>query len=335
MSRNQDVFNEHFLREPGRRRHLRLDRRPVLEGQRRQRFLPGDELRMRRRHERGMVLLAVLFFVLLASAGVATFLSHAVVDGMAAGNRDAAARAEALARGGVRLAIAALLQDVIQEKEGSSRRHQPRTCGRDSARCPSRSTTAACSRSRSRTPGGASVSTRCSRRARRGDEKSEIFLVELLTKVIEEIPVRPEQKLYEVEELARNLIDWVDVDEMRVSGGDENDFYAAQDPPYRAANLPLLSLDELLLIEGFDAQLVNALRPYVDVLPIANADGVNPNTAPSWVLALLYHGQPGAERARRRRHRATHPRHPRAERHPVRRRGEQPRLHAVARGRGG
>jgi hypothetical protein len=23
---------------------------------------------------------------------------------------------------------------------------------------------------------------------------------------------------------------------------------------------------------------------------------VNPNTAPSWVLALLYHGQPGAER---------------------------------------
>ncbi len=55
-------------------------------------------------------------------------------------------------------------------------------------------------------------------------------------------------------------------------------------------------MDELLLIEGFDAQLVNALRPYVDVLPFAKADGINPNTAPPWVLALLYHGQPGSER---------------------------------------
>ena len=55
-------------------------------------------------------------------------------------------------------------------------------------------------------------------------------------------------------------------------------------------------MDELRLVEGFDAQLVNALRPYVDVLPLAKADGINPNTAPSWVLALLYHGQPGSER---------------------------------------
>jgi hypothetical protein len=46
----------------------------------------GGETRMSRRHDRGMVL-AVLFFVLLASAGVATFLSRAVVDGMAAKSR--------------------------------------------------------------------------------------------------------------------------------------------------------------------------------------------------------------------------------------------------------
>jgi general secretion pathway protein K len=243
-----------------------------------------------------MVLLAVLFFVLLTSAGVATFLSRAVVDGMAAGNRDAAARAEALARGGVRLAVAALLQDVIQEKEGQFSADTTQDLWARLGALPLPLDDGGVLQIKVEDAGRRlSLNSLFAKGAPR-DEKSEIFLVELLTKVIEEIPVRPEQKLYEVEELARNLIDWVDVDEVRISGGDENDFYAAQSPPYRAANLPLLSLDDLLLIEGFDAQLVNALRPYVDVLPIANADGVNPNTAPSWVLALLYHGQPGAER---------------------------------------
>ena len=107
--------------------------------------------------------------------------------------------------------------------------------------------------------------------------------------------MRPELKLYDVPVLARNLIDWVDADDGRVAGGTEDDYYAAQRPPYVPANQPLFSLDELLLVEGFDAQLVNALRPYVDVIPLAGGDGVNPNTAPSWVLALMFHGQPGAE----------------------------------------
>jgi general secretion pathway protein K len=243
-----------------------------------------------------MVLLAVLFFVLLASAGVATFLSRAVVDGMAASNRDAAARAEALARGGVRLAIAALLQDLLQEKEEAFEADTAEDLWARLGGQPIPLEDGGLLQIKVEDAGSRlSLNALFSKGAAR-DEKSEIFLGELLTKVIEEIPVRPEQKLYDVQELARNLIDWVDVDSVRVSGGEEDDYYQSQDPPYRSANRPLLSVEELLLIEGFDVQLVNALRPYVDVLPIANADGVNPNTAPSWVLALLYHGQPGAER---------------------------------------
>ncbi len=242
-----------------------------------------------------MVLLAVLFFVLLASAGVITFLARAVVDGMAARNRDDAARAEALARGGVRLAIAALLQDVLQEKQDEFEADTAQDLWARLGALPPLE------------DGGqlqvkvedAGVRLSLNALFAKGkprDEKTEIFLGELLGKVIDEIPVRPEQKLYDVPVLARNLIDWVDADSAGVSGGEEDDYYQSQRPPYRAANQPLLSVDELLLIEGFDAQLVNALRPYVDVLPLVNADGVNPNTAPSWVLALLYHGQPGAER---------------------------------------
>jgi len=251
---------------------------------------------MSRSHERGMVLLAVLFFVLLASAGVATFLSRAVVDGMAARNRDAAARAEALARGGVRLAIAALLQDILQEKEEQFEADTGQDLWARLGALPFPLEDGGLLQIKVEDAGRRLSLNALFSKGKARDEKSEIFLGELLTKVIEEIPVRPEQKLYEVEVLTRNLIDWVDTDSVRVSGGEEDDYYQAQSPPYRAANLPLLSVDELLLIEGFDAQLVNALRPYVDVLPIVDADGVNPNTAPSWVLALLYHGQPGAER---------------------------------------
>jgi general secretion pathway protein K len=243
-----------------------------------------------------MVLMAVLFFVLISSATIATFLSRATVDGFSAQNRDGAARAEALARGGVRLAIAALLADRLHEAEEQFEV--------DSALDP----WARLSATPLELPDGGLLHIRVEDAGAKlnlnslfaqgapRDETTELFLTELLTKVIAEIPVRPEQKLYDVEALVRNLIDWVDADQVRVAGGPEDDYYQAQQPPYRAANLPLLSVEELRLVEGFDAQLVDALLPYVDVQPIVNADGVNPNTAPDWVLALLYHGVAGSER---------------------------------------
>jgi type II secretory pathway component PulK len=69
--------------------------------------------------------------------------------------------------------------------------------------------------------------------------------------------------------------------------------YQRKQPPYRAANRALLSVDELALVEGFDAELVEALRPSVTVFPWARGGGINPNTAPPWVLALLFHGIAG------------------------------------------
>jgi type II secretory pathway component PulK len=96
------------------------------------------------------------------------------------------------------------------------------------------------------------------------------------------------------EDLADNLIDYVDADHERAKGGDEDEPYLKRRPPSRAANRPLLSVDELGAIEGFDPELVDALRPYVTVFPWANDNlGINPNTAPPWVLALLYTGTTG------------------------------------------
>lgn len=251
---------------------------------------------MTRRRDRGLVLVAVLFFVVLAYAGVGTFLARAIVDGRSAVNRDHAARAEALARGGVRLALAALLMDRAAEQQADFQVDTPYDPWAQLGAVPLPLADGGLLHVRVEDAGARlSLNALFADGAPR-DEKTEVFLTELLTKVIDEIPVRPEYKLYDVPVLAQNLIDWIDADDVRVAGGSEDDYYGAQRPPYRAANLPLLSVDELLLVEGFDAQLVNALRPYVDVIPLAGGDGVNPNTAPSWVLALLFHGQPGAER---------------------------------------
>jgi len=244
----------------------------------------------------GVVLLVVLFFALLLTSGVATFLRRSTVDAMISRNRDAAARAEALARGGIRLGGALLLEDRLREGAGASlpldTELDPWAEGLDLE-----------------TQDGARLRVRLQDTGSRlnlnalfeveesgevvAKEASEDFLMALLTKAIDEIPRPPGEKPYEVRELAGNLIDFVDSDEVRVQGGAEDDWYQSQTPPTRAANLPLFSVDELRLVEGFDA----SLRPYVSVYPYAPGGcereqvgcGINLNTAPPHVLGLLYY----------------------------------------------
>ena len=77
----------------------------------------------RSRDKHGVVLLVVLFFALLLSSSIATFLSRSSVDAIIARNRENGARADALARGGVRLAQALLLEDrLLEEAAGAIRR---------------------------------------------------------------------------------------------------------------------------------------------------------------------------------------------------------------------
>jgi type II secretory pathway component PulK len=134
-------------------------------------------------------------------------------------------------------------------------------------------------------------------------EQTQPFLTKFLAKVIDELPVAPIDKRYEPADLAANLIDFVDKDDVTANGSSEDDLYQRLKPPYRALNRPLLSVDELRLVAGFDAQLVDALRPYVTVYPYVakgcekagEGCGVNLNTAPPHVLALLWYDD-GVER---------------------------------------
>ncbi len=85
-------------------------------------------------------------------------------------------------------------------------------------------------------------------------------------------------------ELAGAVVDWIDSNaETTHPGGAEDMDYLALDPPYRAGNRALITVDGLYRIKGFDAATVARLRPFVTALP--QPTPVNVNTAPAEVLA--------------------------------------------------
>lgn len=90
-------------------------------------------------------------------------------------------------------------------------------------------------------------------------------------------------------DLADALVDWIDADsQAQPQHGAEDEYYLAQSTPYRAANQPLIDLDEMALVRGFDTAVRARLAPFIAALPGATA--INVNTAPAEVLAALVEG---------------------------------------------
>jgi len=238
----------------------------------------------------GFVLVVVIFFALLLASSIATFTRKALIDHMIVRNRDDRARTEAMARGGVRLATALLLEDkyrALQTEAPVDHRGElwARMSGQEMA-----------------LPDGSTLKLRIEDAASRlnlnaaiaiddsgnSDPRSAELLALLFEKVIAEMPGPSAERAYDPPQLAANLIDYVDEDTVDQRGRPEDDAYQQRDPPARPYNRPLLSVDELRRVEGFDGPLVEALRPYVTVYPYVLGGGINPNTAPPYVLALLF-----------------------------------------------
>jgi hypothetical protein len=95
-------------------------------------------------------------------------------------------------------------------------------------------------------------------------------------------------------ELSSTLVDWIDENDNRRLNGAESDEYLRNNPPYKAANRPLQSLEELSLLkvwedEFFDEdgnpnELFTQLSGLVSVM---NTGAVNLNAAPAEVLEVL------------------------------------------------
>lgn len=94
--------------------------------------------------------------------------------------------------------------------------------------------------------------------------------IQLLRRLLDKLELNPE--------LAYAIADWIDPDsEVNTAAGAEDAFYLAQRDPYRAANRPLQSVDELARVRGFTPVMVAKLKPYVTALPAITR--INLNTA--------------------------------------------------------
>ena len=97
---------------------------------------------------------------------------------------------------------------------------------------------------------------------------------------------------FETESMADSLTDWLD-ENSRISGsgGAEDDDYASREFPYLAANNFLASVNELRVIANFTPAIINAIKPYVCVIPDSDQHKLNINTInaeqPELLQALL------------------------------------------------
>ncbi len=83
------------------------------------------------------------------------------------------------------------------------------------------------------------------------------------------------------------VVDWIDTDSDTLPYGAEDLDYLQMKTPYRAANQPMQSVDELRLVRGFTPEIVEKLRPWVTAL--LQPTEINVNTAPKEVLGALFY----------------------------------------------
>ena len=92
--------------------------------------------------------------------------------------------------------------------------------------------------------------------------------------------------------LVDSLVDWLDKDDEEHENGAEREHYSARNPPYIPANGPILFLEEILLVKGWNKKVLYGGKErsgIIDYLTIAGQNGmININTAPAPVLQALH-----------------------------------------------
>jgi type II secretory pathway component PulK len=244
----------------------------------------------------------VLIVGLILSASIFSFLHRSMVDSFLARNRDRVAAAEGLARGGISIATAVVFDHRYSKDIGLFKNKDPGATYSDLWARVMHSTLETSWGGRlkitieetgSRLNLNALIPVGKTEEESQPSEEAEEFLVAFFEKVIDESRTQLAGATYDPREMARNLLDYLDPDDVGISGKNEGEYYSRQDPPYRAANGPLLSVDEIALIEGFDARITRRIKPYVTVYPLLGETGINANTAPAHVLALIQYGSSG------------------------------------------
>jgi general secretion pathway protein K len=115
--------------------------------------------------------------------------------------------------------------------------------------------------------------------ANTGDELQKKTKIQRVKRLFELLQINPDS--------VDALVDWLDQDDIPQPAGAESLYYQSQKPAYRAANGPLPSLGDLLLVKGFTPDIVDRLARYVTVYPQEGGAPVNLNTADPLVIQAL------------------------------------------------
>jgi len=128
------------------------------------------------------------------------------------------------------------------------------------------------------------------------EEDAVEYLTAVLDYVVDGMQASERDQNYDTSRIAENLLDFIDGDSTAINGRAEDEYYKRQDPPYSAWNRPLVSIDQIGLVEDVDPALFAELRHYLTVHPIGSTGGINLNRAEPWVLKLVYNGNSGKRR---------------------------------------
>ena len=278
--------------------------------------------------QRGIVLAIVLVLIFSLITAVYAFQRRAIIDATIAQNRLAAGEADALARGGIRIAEAVVFLAHLKEAAANaaadpanptaspapslgnallpsgdlwervgdfplefSRERMLRLTIEDEGARLNLNALVAPPAEKDEAEGALGAQPE----EDTGDslDDAEKYLTEVLTYIVEGMDGTREEKSYDEAAIARNLIDYMDGDSTARDGRDEDAYYQDQDPPYRPRNGPFLSFEEIGLVEGVDGRLLEAMRESITVHPIGGKAGINLNRAQPWVLGLVYAGVDG------------------------------------------
>jgi general secretion pathway protein K len=110
--------------------------------------------------------------------------------------------------------------------------------------------------------------------------------------LLSNIQLEEEISQFEIDSMADALTDWLDENSyITGSGGAEDDDYASREFPYLAANSFLASVNELRVVTHFTPAIINAIKPYVCIIPARHQHKININTLsaeqPELLQALL------------------------------------------------
>lgn len=93
---------------------------------------------------------------------------------------------------------------------------------------------------------------------------------------------------FEAKDMVSALTDWVDDNGIVTnSGGAEDSEYSSKEYPYLPANNFLGSFNELRVVEHFTIEAIEALKPYVCVIPNSDLHKINVNTISADHIEIL------------------------------------------------